>query len=161
MTMVRYSLPNSNGGPHGDEPGDEDRQLWEQTGEASIGLVPKGAYRATLIEGGPAVSPVKGTKSYKLVFAITEDGPYVGRRLFLDLYMTRAALPRTKAQLKLVGITEFDQTQRALERRFECEIRVVIECDNDNTERSKVREFKVIRAIDPQPWEVGSDGARE
>jgi hypothetical protein len=159
MTVARYTLPNGNDGPDGELFGDEDRALWDQSGEAHIGLVPKGCYRATLIEGGPAVSPKKGTKSYKLVFSITDDGPHQGRRLYMDLYVTRLALPMTKAQLKLIGITEFDQTQRTLEKRFECQIRVTIERDDDNTERNRVREFKMIRAIESPPWEVGSDGA--
>jgi hypothetical protein len=156
--MSKYTLPNGGNPRDGGGTSDEERLLWEQASEAGIGVIPKAWYRATLIEGGPAESPVKRTKSYKLVFEITADGPYRGRRLYWDLYMTPAAVCATKAQLRPIGITEYDHTQRVLDRQYECEIRVVVERDDDQTERNRIREYKVLKVVEAQPWEVDAGG---
>ena len=141
--------------------------LWNSTAAAGdFGPVPAGEYVCRVTKGELEASRTKGTPGYKVEFTIL-DGEFAGRRLWLDCWLTPAALPQSKRDLGKLGIMTPEQMEQPLPRGIRCRVQVVIRRDHDGIERNRVRSFEVI-CIDPPevdafaplpPGDMPGDGA--
>ena len=91
---------------------------------------------------GELVNARTGTPGYKVAFEVTE-GENVGRRLFLDLWLTPAAMPYTKRDLAKIGVTELAQCKRPLPPGMLATVRVSVRKDDDGNTFNRVRSFDV------------------
>jgi hypothetical protein len=116
---MRLSDILANGGAR-----DDLKKLWDQTEAAGeMGPIPAGEYTARIVDGDLASSLSKGTPSYRLTFEVLE-GPYAGRRLWHDSWLTAAALPGSKRDLAKLGITSLEQLDKPIPRWFRCRCQV-------------------------------------
>ncbi|MBI4717161.1 MAG: hypothetical protein HY763_05095 [Planctomycetes bacterium] len=140
------------------------RKQWERTDAASeFSPLPSGTYIAHLDSAGLHTAKT-GTPGVKLAFRVCE-GDYAGRFVWIDLWLTPAAMPQTKRDCLKLGITAIDQLD-GLEvepGRIRCKVRVALRRDDDGTERNRVRGFDVL-GIDgppaPDPFAPADDVAK-
>ena len=117
---------------------------WNTTEAAGdFGAVPRGEYVCHVIKGELESSRTNRTPGYKIEFVIL-DGEYKGRRLWLDCWLTPAALAQSKRDLGKLGITSPEMMERPLPRGIRCKVVVVLRKDDDNIERNRVRSFEVV-----------------
>lgn len=133
-------------------PGGQDKlsQAWDKT-EAAKDFTPlsKGEYVCRLTSGTLQNSRSKATPGYKLEFTVAE-GPYAGRKLWHDCWLTPSALPHTKRDLLKLGINSVEQMNRPLPAVFLCKVKVTLRKDDDGIERNKVQSFEVIGIEKPE-----------
>lgn len=140
---MRKSLSDILNGGNGDF---NDR--WNSTAAAGdSGPLPAGAHVCHVTRGELENSRSKGTPGYKIEFTVCE-GPFKGRKLWHDLWLSDAALPMTKRDLGRLGITTPAQMEAPLPRGIRCNVRVTVRKGDDGIERNRVRSFDVI-GIDP------------
>jgi hypothetical protein len=116
---------------------------------ADTGPLPKGVYIAVAKSGGLDASTA-GTPCFTVVFSIIE-GKYTGRQLWMNKYLTAAALPYTVRDLKKLGI----DSRTKLETPFTggrkiCKLTVVVHCGDDGIDRNKIRDFEVVGEREPE-----------
>jgi len=122
--------------------------VWNSTTAAGdFGPVPRGEYVCHVTKGELETSRTKGTPGYKVEFVVI-DGEFKGRKLWLDCWLTPAALPQSKRDLGKLGITTPEQMEQPLPRGIRCKVQVTVRRDDDGTEQNRVRSFEVI-GIDP------------
>ena len=141
--------------------GDADRlrHSWETSQAAGdFGLLPPGEYVCHVSEGKLETSRSKGTPGFKLEFVVI-DGEHKSRKVWLDAWLTEAAMPQTKRDLGKLGITSLDQLERPLPPGIRCKVRVVIRKDDDGNEHNRVRSFEVVGIDTPKadPFAPGGD----
>lgn len=130
--------------------GERIRQAWNDTQAADeFGPLPAGEYTAHIIDGDLEQSRRKGTPGYKLTFKIIE-GDYTGRQFWLDLWLTEAALPQTKRDLRKLGVTDLTQLEQPLPRGIRVKAKVALRRDDDGTEYNRVRRFDVLGIDEPE-----------
>lgn len=118
-------------------------RLWAQTTPApEFGPIPTGEYQCH-ITGGELFKSRFGTPGYKLTFKVIH-GPYAGRFLWLDCWLTEAALPGTMRDLAKLGITSPDLLEHPLPTGFRCQVRVALRTADDGTTSNAVKGFTVI-----------------
>ncbi len=126
-------------------------------------IVPKGTYCAELKGGDYHISP-NGTPGYKLTFALLEF-ELPERLLWYDIWLSPAALPWARRDLKKLGITDLAMLERPLPRGIVCTLNVVVNKDDLGNEYSKVKSFEVQKSVpqklDPfsPPLAVSNEGA--
>lgn len=131
-------LANNNGGD------DDLARLFGQTEAAKeFSALPAGNYEAHIIEGKLEASRTKGTPGYKLTFRVI-SGEHQGRRLWLDLWLTPAAMPHTKRDLMKLGVTTLGQLNQPLPELIRCKCKVVVRRNDEGNEKNVVRSFEVI-----------------
>lgn len=124
--------------------------IWNSTAAADeFGPIPRGEYVCHATRGELQQSRQKHTPGYQIEFTIL-DGEFKGRKLWLDCWLTPAALPASKRDLAKLGITSPEMMERALPRWIRCKVQVVIRKDDDGIERNKVRSFEVIGIDQPE-----------
>ena len=111
--------------------------------------LPLGEYVARIIDGKLCTSK-QGTPGYKMTFEILE-GKYAGRRFWLDLWLTEAALPMTKRDLGKLGITKLEQLDKPLPLGIRCKVKLALRRQDDGTEYNRVRSFEVLGIDKPEP----------
>ena len=117
---------------------------WEATEAAGeFGPVPRGEYVCHISRGELEQSRAKKTAGYKIQFTVIE-GEFRGRNLWLDCWLTPAALPQTKRDLAKLGITSPAQMEQRLPFGIRCKVTAVLRKDDDGIERNKVRTFEVV-----------------
>ena len=117
---------------------------WNATEAAGeFGAVPRGEYVCHVTKGELESSRSKGTPGYKVEFTIL-DGEYKGQRLWLDCWLTQAALKMSKRDLMKLGIVSGEQMERPLPRGIRCKVTAVVRRDDDGIERNRVRSFEVV-----------------
>ena len=141
--------------------GDADRlrRSWETSQAAGdFGLLPPDEYVCHVSKGELETSRSKGTPGFKLEFVVI-DGEHKGRKVWLDAWLTEAAMPQTKRDLGKLGITSLDQLERPLPPGIRCKVRVVIRKDDDGNEHNRVRTFEVVGIDTPKadPFTPGAD----
>jgi hypothetical protein len=102
-----------------------------------------------LVAGGHLDTAKTGTACYKVVFEVVE-GEHTGRKIFHDVWLTSKALRMSGHELAKLGfrsIKELDQ--RPLPTGLLADVEVVVNADDDGTERNRVRRFEVIEADVP------------
>jgi len=92
-----------------------------------------------------------GTPGVKVRFDVCE-GEHAGRALFLDCWLTPAAMPRTKRDCQKLGFDSFEQLEaaRSPSRRFRCKVRVALRRDDAGNEFNRVIHFDVLRVDEPE-----------
>ncbi len=117
---------------------------WNNTEAAGeFGPVPRGEYVCHVTKGELESSRSKATPGYKVEFVIL-DGEFKGQRLWLDCWLTPAALAQSKRDLGKLGIKSPEMMERPLPRGIRCKVTVVLRKDDDGIERNRVRSFEVI-----------------
>lgn len=133
--------------------GERIRCAWNETEAADeFGPLPAGEYIAHIIDGDLEQSRSKGTPGFKLTFRVVE-GDYTGRKFWLDVWLTEAALPQAKRDLGKLGVTDLAQLEQPLPRFIRVKAKVVLRRDGDGTEYKRVRRFDVVGLDAPQPDE--------
>jgi len=75
-----------------------------------LDALPTGKYDAELYKG-ELITSKSGTPGYKAVYKVV-DGPHTGRLIFHDLWLTPAAMPRSKGVLAKLQITDAEQLEK-------------------------------------------------
>lgn len=135
--------------------------VWNSTAAAGeFGPLPPGEYECDVSRGELESSRSKGTPGYKIEFVV-RDGEFKGRKLWLDCWLTPAALPATKRDLGKLGITSPDQLERPLPRGIVASVKAALRRDDDGTERNRVQRFDVLRIETPEadPFAPGDAAA--
>ena len=123
---------------------------WNNTPAAGdFGPVPRGEYECHVTRGELESSRTKGTPGYKVEFTIL-DGEYKGRKLWLDCWLTPAALAQSKRDLGKLGLATPEQMEYPLPRGIRCRVTVVLHADDNGIERNRVRSFVVIGIDEPE-----------
>ena len=117
---------------------------WNTTEAAGdFGAVPRGEYLCHVSKGELESSRTNRTPGYKIEFTILE-GEFKGRRLWLDCWLTPAALAQSKRDLAKLGITSPEMMERPLPRGIRCKVTVLVRKGDDGIERNRVRSFEVV-----------------
>lgn len=133
-------------------------RAWESTEAAKeFEPLPAGVYVCLIVGGEPSESK-GGTPGYRITFEVIE-GKHSRRRLWLDLWLTQAALPMTKRDLAKLGVSRLEQLDAPPPPGIVCKVRIVLNRDDDGTERNRVRGFDVSRIEPPKadPFAPGSE----
>lgn len=104
--------------------------------------LPAGEYVAQIVDGQLTTAKA-GTPAYKLIFRILK-GEHAGRRFWLDLWLTPAAMPMTKRDLLKIGVTDLDALELPLRRGVRCRVRLALRRDDDGNEANRVQSFEVV-----------------
>src|SRR5262249_38203005 len=82
------------------------------------------------------------------------DGEFAGRQVWLDLWLTQAALPMTKRDLAKLGVTAFEQLDRPLPQGIRCRVKVTLRIGDDGNQFNAVRSFDVtgIESLHDEPF---------
>jgi hypothetical protein len=118
--------------------------LWDSTAAASdLGPIPRGVYEARLLKADVSESST-GKLRVVLKFQIN-NGEYVGRFVWMSLWLTPAGMPYTKRDLIKLSINNLDQLEQPLPKHHVCHIVVVLRKSDDGDEFNDVKSFDVIR----------------
>lgn len=129
---------------------DDFANLWDSTEAADeMGPIPPGEYSTHIVNGELEASRSKGTPGYKLTFQVIE-GDFKGRRVWLDCWLTPAALPQTKRDLAKLGVVELEQLEKPLPKYIRCKTKVTLRRDDDGNERNRVKSFEVVGLDKPE-----------
>ncbi|HND55925.1 MAG TPA: DUF669 domain-containing protein [Pirellulaceae bacterium] len=132
----------------GNGSGDKLRAAWSDTQAADeFEPLPAGTYVARVVSGELFTSRTNGTPGYKLAFKVLE-GEHAGRQVWLDVWLTEAALPMAKRDLAKLGVVRLEQLEAPLPRGIRCSVRVALRTADDGTKFNVVRSFEVV-GIDP------------
>ena len=123
---------------------------WNSTQAAGdFGPVPRGEYVCHVTKGELESSRLNRTPGYKVEFTVIE-GEFKGRKLWLDCWLTPAALAQSKRDLGKLGIATPEQMEYPLPRGIRCRVTVVLHADDNGIERNRVRSFVVIGIDEPE-----------
>lgn len=135
-------------------------QAWDEAPSTAADqkLIPTGTYRCRVADGKLAESRQKATPSYKVTFEVIE-GDHVGRKLFLDLWLSATALRISKPMLITLGFPE-----RGANLRVPCpaldaiaEVVVAMRADNQGRQWNEVRSFKIVEAAPADDFAPADD----
>src|SRR5262249_6593003 len=110
---------------------------------AKFAPLPKGEYTFRILAGELFTSNSRGTPGYKLTLEVTE-GAFEGRRVWCDLWLTPAALPRTKRDLAKIRVTNLEQLERPLPAGIRIRGKLALRCHDDGNEKNELRRFECI-----------------
>ena len=126
-------------------------KIWHATDAAvEFAPLPRGVYLCHVTGGELASSRTNRTPGYKLEFTVIE-GDVKGRKLWIYLWLTPAALPATKRDLAKLGITSPEQMEQQLPRWIRCNVTAVVRKGDDGIERNEVRGFEMLGIDKPEP----------
>ncbi len=124
-------------------------QLWSSTNPAEdFAPLPAGTYACHVVAGELSKSRT-GTPGYKVTFRVIE-GAFIRRQIWTDFWLTPAALPFTRRDLRKLGITDYEQLDRPLSRGIRCQVKVSKRTRDDGTEYNEVKSFDVLRIDTPE-----------
>jgi hypothetical protein len=125
-------------------------QQWKET-EAAVEFeaLPTGEYVAHIIAGECINGRTNNTPGYRLTFRVLE-GPYNGRQLWHDIWLTAAALPMAKRDLAKVGVNALEELDRPLPARIRCRVMLALWRDDNGAQFNRVRRFDVICIDTPE-----------
>ena len=132
--------------------GTELREQWDRTeAAADFAPLPAGTYVAHVHAVQLFQSKTKCTPGVKVQFRICE-GEHLARMIFLDTWLTPAALPQTKRGLAKLGITMLDQLETMVvpPGQIRCSVRVALRKEDDGEQYNRVRSFAVVAIDEPQ-----------
>jgi hypothetical protein len=104
---------------------------WTDTAPApEFGPVDPGIYEAHVVEKRTFTAGT-GTPGVKLTFLILSEGPFKGRKLWYDIWLTDAAKPMALRDFKKLGIEEQSQIDQPLpvDKHLRCRVYVSIQRD--------------------------------
>jgi hypothetical protein len=124
--------------------GNNFNNTWNMTAAADdYGPLPPGTFTVRILSGELFQSKRNGTPGYKLTCQVTA-GDYEGRRLWLDFWLSPAALPMTKRDLAKIGIERPEQLNEAIPPGILLSVKVSLRRDDDGNESNKVQRFECI-----------------
>jgi hypothetical protein len=125
------------------------QKIWDAT-EASAGIdpLPPGVYRCLITDGRLFTSRTNSTPGFKVEFQVIV-GPFAGRKVWHDIWLSSRALPVAKAELAKLGITSPDQLEQPLPPGLTADVTVVQRADDNGTTFNRVRTFKIVDADVP------------
>ena len=130
--------------------GDELRRKWNETEIAEdFTPLPNGEYVARIIHGELNNSRTNGTPGYKLTFQVI-DGDHCDRQFWHDIWLTDAALPMAKRDLKKIGVTNLEQLEKEIPTGIRCSVKLALRRDDDGSEYNRVRRFDVLGIDKPE-----------
>jgi hypothetical protein len=133
------------------------QRAWNETAAAAeFAPIPAGEY-CFRIHSGELCSSKRGTPGYKVTLEVTE-GELAGRRVWLDFWLTPAALPMTKRDLAKIGITRIDQLDRPLPLGILIKGKVALRKNDDGTESNRLVRFEFV-GMEKDPFEPKSEGS--
>jgi hypothetical protein len=124
------------------------KNAWANTQAAASDPVPAGLYRCLAAEGRLFNSQSTGAAGFKVVLQIL-DGPYAGRRLWRDLWLSADALAVTKFELSELGITDPEQLEQPLPVGRIVEAVVTLRTDDAGLTYNRVRNIRAIPTAAP------------
>ena len=126
------------------------RRTWDSTESAGEpAALPPGEYICHAVAGQLERSRSNSTPGYKLTFRVIE-GEHVGRHIWLDLWLTEAAMGFAKRDLSKLGVTSLDQLEQPLPQGIRCACKVVKRRADDGTEYNRLKSFSVICVDEPE-----------
>jgi len=141
---------------------DDFRDAWDATEPSrEPGLLPPGDYIADLISGRFELSKWKKTPCYKLRFRIFSPSEFAGQNLWHSLWLTSAALPNSKRDLKNIGVKTYEQARQPLSKILRCRVRVTVRIDEAGEKRNQVARFSVTEAAPPDQEQLSPAGLQE
>jgi hypothetical protein len=137
--------------------GDNFRSTWNATEAADeFEPLPPGEYEVRVLSGELFTSKRNGTPGYKLTLEVTE-GDLEGRRLWLDFWLTAAALPMAKRDLQKLGVVTPEQLEEPLPPGILLRVKVVLRRDDDGNEANRVSRFEFIGVEPGDAFEPKAD----
>lgn len=128
--------------------GDNFRNNWNSTDAADeFGPLPPGEYTVRILSGELFTSRRNATPGFKLACEVI-NGEHEGRRLWLDFWLTPAALPMTKRDLAKIGVERPEQMEEPIPPGILLRVKVVLRRDDDGNEVNKVTRFEYV-GIEP------------
>jgi hypothetical protein len=120
------------------------QKTWDST-EASAGFDPlaSGVYRCLITDGGLFTSRTKKTPGYKVEFQVIA-GPFAGRKVWFDAWLSSKALGVAKGELGKLGITRPEQLEQPLPPGLIADVTVVQQTDDNDIVFNRVKRFKII-----------------
>ncbi len=128
---------------------DDLRASWAGARPVASDPIPAATYRVLVADGRLFNSQAQGTPGYKLDLQVL-DGPFAGRRLWHDLWLTPDALPRSKWELGQLGITELDELELPLPAGLIADAVVALRTDDDGLQYNKVRRLTAVPGAAPR-----------
>jgi hypothetical protein len=98
--------------------------------------VPAGTYEVDFVSGELCQSQ-KGVTGYTCMFEVS-SGEHRGRRMWHTVWLSEAALPYAKRDLKKLGIHNLEQCEKSVPPGIFCHVKVVMRTDDDGTQRNRV-----------------------
>ena len=111
--------------------------------------LPSGEYRC-IIASGELFNAKSGTPGYKLKLVVVQ-GEHVDRVVWHDLWLSEAALPMTKRDLRKLEITSPEQLERPLPEGILVNVKVALRKNDDGTEFNRVTRLDVVDIESPEP----------
>jgi hypothetical protein len=108
--------------------------------------IPPGRYRCRLTDG-ELVQSKSNTKGYRLTFTV-DEGEHKGRRIWLTLWFTSAAMRFAKRDLAKLGVRDLHALDAPLPHGFLCDVQVALRADDAGSERNEVSWFEVVELLD-------------
>jgi hypothetical protein len=137
---------------------DKFRRDWNSTQAADeFGPLPPGEYPVRILSGELFTSKRNETPGYKLTCEVTA-GDHEGSRLWIDFWLTQAALPMTKRDLAKIGIKRPEQLEQPLPPGILLRVKVALRRDDDGKERNQVKRFEYA-GVEPGDAFEPKDGA--
>lgn len=110
--------------------------------------IPAGTYRCLVADGKISPPAKTGSSSYKIEFLVL-DGAYRNRKFWLDSWLTKAALPRTKRDLLKLGINSREAMDHPLRSGIVADVKVALRTEDDGRQHNRVNAFKVVEDAPP------------
>jgi hypothetical protein len=134
---------------------------WKRTeAAAEFAPLPAGDYVFRILSGA-LFTAKRGTLGYKLTLEVTE-GEYENRRAWHDLWLTPAALPRSKRDLAKIGVTDLEQLEKPLPVGILIRGKLALRPNDDGSESNRLIRFECAGiepgdAFEPKDDELDAD----
>ncbi len=123
--------------------GDAFSNTWNSTQAADeFAPLPAGEY-VCHADKGELRNARKGTPGYCLTFKVIE-GDLTGRLVWLDLFLTPAALPMAKRDLLKLGIDSPEKMEQPLPAGIRCKVKVGLRRNDSGNETNRVVRFDAV-----------------
>ncbi len=118
------------------------KKTWDAT-EASDGFkpLPAGTY-SCLVASGELSTSKSGTPGYKITFEIL-DGPFGGRKIWHDIWLTDKSMAIAKGELAKFGIVRTEQLDRPLPVGLLASVKVVLHTTDEGDTYNRIKSFEV------------------
>ena len=98
--------------------------------------VPAGTYEVDFVSGQLCQSQ-KGVTGYTSLFEVS-GGEHRGRKIWHTVWLSEAALPFAKRDLRKLGIHNLEQCEKPVPPGIFCTVKVVVRTEDDGTQRNRV-----------------------